>query len=149
MEKNKVEVYLKDIGIQESDLTGKAKEALEMYKASKELYEEDTSDNSMKVQVELASKTAIEIIKQLLADKQKSTAVRKKVAEKKTAQRKKSIGVVEEAKKEVPNLEYCLQKAKEHQKKVRASKPPPKQKTRVTKVKESFARILKLMPYKY
>lgn len=148
MEKHDVEAYLKGKGIEAADLTGKAKEAFELYQASKELYEEDTSDNSIKVQFLQTAKTAIVVIEEMLKDKTKASTVRKKVAEKKVNQRSKSMVVVEEAKEKVVDLEFCKQQIRDEKKRKLESGEikPPKKKTRVTKVKESFARILKLMP---
>ena len=148
MEKHDVEAYLKGKGIEAADLTGKAKEAFEVYQTSKELYEEDTSDNGIKIQFQQTALTAIVVIEEMLKDKTKATTARKKVAQKKVTQRSKSIAVVKEAKEKVADLEFCKQQIRDERKRKLESGEikPPKKKTRVTKVKESFARILKLMP---
>lgn len=148
MEKHDVEAYLKGKGIEAADLTGKAREAFEVYRASKELYEEDTTDNSIKIQFLQTAKVAIVVIEEMLKDKSKATTARKKVAQKKVTQRTKSMAVVEEAKGKAVDLEFCKQQIRaEKKRKLECGEiKAPKKKTRVTKVKESFARILKLMP---
>ncbi len=147
MLKNDVEKYLKKHGIEEKDLNEVATKALEVYRKVRAIYDRNPDNPIMKENVEQSGKDAIKVIEMELKEKGVPQA-RKKRANTLISKRKKSLKQVKKSEKALDELELCRIKLKEDRKKKLESGEikPPKKKSRVTKVKESFTRILKLMP---
>jgi len=148
MIENDVEKYLKKHGIKEKDLNEVAKKALQVYQKIKAIYERNPDNPIMKENTERNGKEVIALITEELKDKTKSPALRKKAATAFSKMRSKSLKQVKKSEKAMDELELCRVKLKEDRKrKVESGEiKAPKKKSRVTKVKESFTRILKLMP---
>lgn len=150
MLKNDVEKYLKKHGIKEKDLNEMARKALMVYQKIKAIAERNPDNEVMKDNAERNGKDVIALITKELGDKSNAPDLRKKVAKAFTQKRKKSLKQVKKSEKALDELEQCRIKLREDRKKKVESGEikPPKKKSRVTKVKESFTRILKLMPRK-
>lgn len=148
MLKNDVEAYLKKHGIKEGDLNELAQKAITVFKKVKALYEKHPENEMMQKSAEQNGRDAIDLVTKELKDKTNSPKIRKQAAKAFTEIRKKSLKQVKKVDKAIDELEQCRLKLKEDRKKKVESGEikPPKKKSRVTKVKESFTRILKLMP---
>ena len=148
MLENDAEKYLKTNGINEGDLNEMATRAFTIYKKIKAIYERNPNDPTMKQNAENNGKDVIALIAKELKDKVKSPNLRKKAAQAFSQQRNKSLKQLKKSEKVVGELEQCRIKLKEDRKQKLASGEikAPVRKSRVTKVKESFTRILKLMP---
>ena len=134
MLENDVEKYLKKQGIKGEDLNEAATRAFTIYKKIKEIYERNPNDKNIKQNAEKNGKDVIELIKLELSDKVNSKELRKKAAQAFTEKRKGS-------------LKQLIRLREDRKQKVASGElKPPVKKSRVTKVKESFIRILKLMP---
>ncbi len=148
MLENDVEKYLKKHGIKEGDLNEMAIRAFTIYKKIKLIHERNPNDLTIKQNVEKNGKDVIDLISRELKDKVNSPSLRKKAAEAFTKKRKGSLKQLKKSEKAVGELEQCRIRLREDRKQKVASgeiKAPVK-KSRVTKVKESLVRILKLMP---
>jgi hypothetical protein len=148
MLKNDVEKYLKANGIKEGDLNETATRAFTIYKKIKAIHERNPDDQIMKQNAEKNGNDVIELIKRELSDKTNSPELRKKAAKAITKKRQGSLKQLKKSEKAVGELEQCRVKLREDRKQKLASGEikSPVRKSRVTKVKESFTRILKLMP---
>jgi hypothetical protein len=148
MLKNDVEKYLNKHGIQEEDLNEVAKKALAVYKKIKAIYERNPDNPIMKENAEGNGEDVIKLISTELKDKSNAPEIRKKAAKAFSEMRKKSLKQVKKNEKALDELEQCrIKLRKDRKRKLESGEiKPPKKKSRATKVKESFSRILKLMP---
>jgi len=148
MLENDAEKYLKKNGINESDLNETATRALTIYRKIHAIHERNPDDKIMKQNAEKNGKDVIELIKLELRDKVNSPNLRKQAAKAITKKRQGSLKQLKKSEKAVGELEQCRIKLREDRKQKVASGEikAPVRKSRVTKVKESFTRILKLMP---
>jgi len=148
MLENDAEKYLKKNGIKEGDLNEMATRAFTIFKKIKAIYERNPNDPTTKQNAEKNGKDVIALISKELKDKVKSPNLRKKAAKAIGNQRSNSLKQLKKSEKAVGELEQCKIRLREDRKQKLASGEikAPVRKSRVTKVKESFTRILKLMP---
>jgi hypothetical protein len=148
LKKNDLRGYLEGESVTSSQLSEKAKKAIDIFYKMKTISDRHPDNKDMISNANKARDAATKILEAEVKKIKSITTERKSKATEKRTQRSESLKVVKETSEIKSSLDECRKVIREDRKKrVQSGEiKPPKKKTRTTKMMELFDKVLKLCP---
>jgi hypothetical protein len=148
IKKNDLRGYLENEGVTPAQLSEKAKKAIDIFYKMKQISDRHPDNKDMISNANKTRDAAMKILEGEVKKINTTTKARKSEATEKSAQRSKSLRIVEVTSEVKSNLDECRKVIREDRKKKMESGEikAPKKKMRTTKMMELFDRVLKLCP---